>query len=149
MVVLQLRIKKSAKMVEILILHLVSFSSTLLNSYTHLYYINHFSINYLPSFFFCTTRHQNMTTTVFEQTNCLNEDTANNHSNIFTEGASILESDADEQILLRINFKTACKVAQLKIACPEGETMPSKMKIFINTPELGFDDVSTLSIPGI
>ena len=149
MVVLQLRIKKSAKMVEILILHLVSFSSTLLNSYTHLYYINHFSINYLPSFFFCTTRHQNMTITVFEQTNCLNEDTANNHSNIFTEGASILESDADEQILLRINFKTACKVAQLKIACPEGETMPSKMKIFINTPELGFDDVSTLSIPGI
>ena len=79
---------------------------------------------------------------MFEQTNCLNEDSNNAHGNIFNEGVeSYLESDADEQILLRINFKSAVKIAELQLGCPEGETVPTSVKLFINTPDLGFDEV--------
>ena len=83
---------------------------------------------------------------MFEQTNCLNEATSFPHTNCLKDATGLLESDADEQILLRINFKSAVKVAELQMGCPEGETMPSRLRIFINTTDLGFDEVSVLSV---
>ena len=43
----------------------------------------------------------------FEQTNCLNEDASRPHTNLFlAEGGGVCESDADEQLLLRVVFKS-------------------------------------------
>ena len=35
-------------------------------------------------------------------------------------------------------------MAELQIGCPEGETAPTKMRVFINTADLGFDEAEDL-----
>ena len=49
-------------------------------------------------------------------------------------------SDADEQLLFRLPFKAAVKLSALKIQCPNAESAPTSVKLFINTTEMGFDD---------
>jgi hypothetical protein len=83
----------------------------------------------------------------FEQTNCLNEDASRPHTNLFlAEGGGVCESDADEQLLLRVVFKSAVKIAQLRLDAPaeEREKMPSSVRIFVNTTDLGFDEAEDL-----
>jgi hypothetical protein len=83
----------------------------------------------------------------FEQTNCLNEDSSRPHTNLFAESpTAVCESDADEQLLLRVVFKSAVKVAQLRLDAPaeEEEKMPTSVKIFVNTTPLGFDEAEDL-----
>lgn len=84
---------------------------------------------------------------MFEQTNCLNEDSSRPHTNLFVDSpTAVVESDADEQLLLRINFTSAVKIAELRLDSPseEEEKMPTSVKIFINTPDLGFDEAEDL-----
>ncbi|TIB92821.1 hypothetical protein E3Q10_01690 [Wallemia mellicola] len=51
----------------------------------------------------------------------------------------LLESDADENLLLSVAFDQTVKVHSLKLGHSVLEYAPKEIKIFINTPELDFD----------
>jgi hypothetical protein len=70
-------------------------------------------------------------TPMIEQTNCLNEDTTNSHSNILNDGTGILESDAGKYFF----FFTFWKKYSLILTCisyfkyKNGENNTHKMSI--------------------
>merc|ERR1719152_229602 len=55
----------------------------------------------------------------------------------------LVESDADEQLLITIAFSTKVKLQSILIAGPEGRA-PAKVKLFANRQNLGFDDVEDM-----
>ncbi|TDH73721.1 hypothetical protein CCR75_007247 [Bremia lactucae] len=72
---------------------------------------------------------------------CLNEDPNKSFRNIFMgDETLVLQSDADEQLLLYIEFQDAVKVFSLNIVAPPGEEAPRIIKLFVNRPNLGFSD---------
>lgn len=80
---------------------------------------------------------------------CLDEDADHPVANVFHEGASFLQSDADHQLLLNIPFAQLVGISGLRI-WSEGEEAPSKLKLFINNPTFGFDDAeSTVALQEI
>mmetsp|Transcript_25317 Transcript_25317/g.75209 ORF Transcript_25317/g.75209 Transcript_25317/m.75209 type:complete len:198 (+) Transcript_25317:48-641(+) len=52
----------------------------------------------------------------------------------------LLESDADEQLLLTIAFKGPMKVHSLQVDAPSDGRAPKEVKLFVNCPSLDFDD---------
>ena len=54
----------------------------------------------------------------------------------------LLESDADEQLLLTIAFKGPTKVHSIKFDAPEGRA-PSGVKLFVNAKSFDFADAET------
>lgn len=84
-------------------------------------------------------------TPFISQTNCLNEDSDRPHTNLALEGGdAVCESDADEQLIVRVQFSSAVKLKHLKLTAPGGETAPTVVKVFINTTDLGFDEAEDL-----
>jgi len=70
---------------------------------------------------------------------CLNEDPDHPMQNIFNEGASFLQSDADHQLILNIPFQQPTGITGLRI-WSEDEAAPALLKLFINNETFGFDD---------
>jgi len=70
---------------------------------------------------------------------CLNEDPEHPVQNIFNEGASFLQSDADHQLILNIPFKQPTGITGLRL-WSEDEAAPALLKLFINNETFGFDD---------
>ena len=52
----------------------------------------------------------------------------------------LVESDADEQLLITLSFKTKVKLHSISVAGPGGRA-PKEIKLFANKSNLGFDDV--------
>ncbi|KAN0093112.1 Galactose-binding domain-like protein [Tylopilus felleus] len=53
-----------------------------------------------------------------------------------------LESDADEQLIIRIPFTGSVKLRSLLLKAGPGDQTPQKIVLFANEPSLDFDDVS-------
>lgn len=74
---------------------------------------------------------------------CLNEDPNKPFGNLFMGDETLqLKSDADEQLMLYIEFQDAVKVFSLNIVAPAGEEAPRVIKLFANRPNLGFSDAA-------
>lgn len=52
----------------------------------------------------------------------------------------LLESDADEQLLLHINFTAAAKLRSITIAAPNDDHAPKHVKLFANRATIGFSE---------
>ncbi|GMH32214.1 hypothetical protein BSKO_00048 [Bryopsis sp. KO-2023] len=81
----------------------------------------------------------------FSSVECLNQDPKHGIENALKQGLRedgglFLESDTDEQLLMHIMFKQAVKVRSVCILGPEDGSAPKFVKIFINTPTLGFSE---------
>jgi len=57
--------------------------------------------------------------------------------------ALLIESDADEQLLITISFISKVKLHSILIAGPDGRA-PKKVRLFANRNNLGFDDVESM-----
>ena len=85
--------------------------------------------------------HVQIASNLYVNTSCLNEDENAPHGNVLSDcDERFCSSDADEQLLFRLPFKAAVKLSALKIQCPNIESAPTCVKLFINTTEMGFDD---------
>jgi hypothetical protein len=51
-----------------------------------------------------------------------------------------LESDADEQLIIHINFNGTTKLRSIVIAAPDDGHAPKNVKLFINRPTIGFSE---------
>lgn len=71
---------------------------------------------------------------------CLNEDPENPVSNLFI-GASI-RSNTDEQLLLQLSFNQTVRLSYIEIGAPRDGSCPQNIKLFLNKPNLGFDEAS-------
>ncbi|KAG6373304.1 galactose-binding domain-like protein [Boletus reticuloceps] len=56
-----------------------------------------------------------------------------------------LESDADEQLIIRVPFTGSVKLRSLLLKAGPGDQTPQKIALFANEPSLDFDDVSDKS----
>lgn len=85
--------------------------------------------------------HVQIASSLYENTSCLNEDDNAPHVNFLSDcDERFCESDADEQLLVRLPFKSAVKISGLKMKCPSVESAPTTVKLFINSTEMGFED---------
>jgi len=87
------------------------------------------------------------------QLNCLNE--AENHtfksivsSKSRNTSGSYLLSDADEQLLLNIPFNQTVRVRSIVLQSSSEMQSPKNIKLLVNRPSLGFEDVEDVSEPG-
>eukprot|EP00667_Euglena_gracilis_P018795 EG_transcript_20004 len=69
---------------------------------------------------------------------CLNEKPDKNIGRIFPPSGGILESDADEQLLLNIAFTTAVKLYSLELTAPSDGRRPNTVKLFANMHIMDF-----------
>merc|ERR1711977_383318 len=60
------------------------------------------------------------------------------------DSALFLESDCDEQILLKIPFTQFIKVHSLILQHGERDYAPSSIKLFVNRPNVGLDEADVL-----
>jgi len=81
------------------------------------------------------------------QANCLNEAAAHSIKHILPSGPQsshsdqFLESDADEQLLLNIQFNQKVRIKSLKIKSKVKAQGPKEIRLYINQPSLGFENV--------
>ena len=54
---------------------------------------------------------------------------------------SCLTSDADDQLIVYIPFRSPVKLRSIKVEAPEGKPAPSNMKVYVNRPTVGFEEV--------
>ena len=53
-----------------------------------------------------------------------------------------MESDTDEQLLIKIPFTQVVKLHSLLLQYQERDFAPSSIKLFVNRPNIGFDEAS-------
>ncbi|KAI0811092.1 PITH domain-containing protein [Irpex lacteus] len=89
-----------------------------------------------------------------QQLNCLNETAQNNVKDLLasrklnTNESLFVLSDADEQLLINIPFIRSVRIKSLVIKSKgEPGQQPRKIKLFINRPSLGFEDVQDAEEP--
>lgn len=56
------------------------------------------------------------------------------------DGQLVLESDADEQLIIHINYNTAVKLQTIVIEGPSDGHGPKHVKLFCNRPTIGFSE---------
>ncbi|ETW85649.1 thioredoxin-like protein [Heterobasidion irregulare TC 32-1] len=86
------------------------------------------------------------------QVNCLNEAATHTLKGIvsqkkFNTTKEFLLSDADEQLLLNIEFNQVVRVRSIVIQSSILAQAPKSIKLFVNRPSLGFDDVEDAQEP--
>ncbi|TYZ65665.1 hypothetical protein PybrP1_007036 [[Pythium] brassicae (nom. inval.)] len=76
---------------------------------------------------------------------CLNEHPSHPFGNLFIGDHTLqLKSDADEQLILHIEFQDAVKLHSINIVAPVGESAPRVLKLFANRSSLGFSDAGDI-----
>ncbi|OQR95566.1 hypothetical protein THRCLA_07760 [Thraustotheca clavata] len=76
---------------------------------------------------------------------CLNEDASYGFGNLFIgDGSLLLKSEADEQLIIHLEFKEAVKIHSISLKAPNDDTAPRKLKLFVNRTNLGFSDVADI-----
>lgn len=86
------------------------------------------------------------------QLNCLNEVPEHGIKTILsnkgkTTAKSYLQSDTDEQLLLNIYFNQTVRVRSIALTTSTPSNAPKNIKLFINKPSLGFEDVEDAEEP--
>jgi len=86
------------------------------------------------------------------QLNCLNEADEHGVKSILSnkgknKGSSYLQSDADEQLLINIPFHQTVRVRSISIQSEDLANAPKAIKLFVNKPSLGFEDVEDAKEP--
>ncbi|KAF9414476.1 PITH domain-containing protein 1 [Podila epigama] len=59
------------------------------------------------------------------------------------DDTKFVESDADEQLILRIPFTGMVKLKSITLRSDPGETAPRKLKAFVNVDDLDFDNAES------
>lgn len=76
---------------------------------------------------------------------CLNEKPEHTHANLFQgDDRLYLESDADEQLLVNIQFRDTVRLKAINLQAPEGELAPTRVSLFVNRVNMGFQDMDGL-----
>ncbi|KAF5387012.1 hypothetical protein D9615_001757 [Tricholomella constricta] len=88
------------------------------------------------------------------QLDCLNEDSAHTLKSILAQktrntSASYLASDADEQLILNIPFNQSVRVRSIVIHGSNPTQAPRAIKLAVNRPTLGFEDVEDAKEPEV
>ncbi|PVF98844.1 DUF1000-domain-containing protein [Serendipita vermifera] len=88
------------------------------------------------------------------QINCLNEVSDHTLKSILAGHSrntsdSYLESDTDEQLLLNIPFNQAVRVRGIAIQSNDSSRAPKLIKIQVNNPNIGFEDVQDAIEPQV
>ncbi|KIM19935.1 hypothetical protein M408DRAFT_18669 [Serendipita vermifera MAFF 305830] len=88
------------------------------------------------------------------QINCLNESTEHTFKSIMSgssrnTSAAYLESDVDEQLILNIPFNQTVRIRGISIKCSEESQAPKLIKLTVNTPNVGFDEVEDAVEPQV
>ncbi|KAG0263344.1 hypothetical protein DFQ27_001803 [Actinomortierella ambigua] len=60
------------------------------------------------------------------------------------DDTKVLESDADEQLILFIPFTASVRIKSISIRYEPGETAPSKVKAFTNREDVDFDTAESM-----
>ncbi|KAJ1309797.1 hypothetical protein OPQ81_006562 [Rhizoctonia solani] len=86
------------------------------------------------------------------QLNCLNESDTHNIKSILgnktlNTGKSYLESDSDEQLLINLYFNQSVRIRSIIIYTADAPHAPKAIKLAINRPALGFEDVESATEP--
>ncbi|KAJ6500323.1 PITH domain-containing protein [Mycena sanguinolenta] len=88
------------------------------------------------------------------QLNCLNE--SNEHTLSSIAAAKTLNttnnhllSDADEQLLLNLPFHQSVRIRSIVIKSSVGEQAPKRVKLLVNRPSIGFEDVEEAEEPEV
>ncbi|CAI5729692.1 unnamed protein product [Hyaloperonospora brassicae] len=72
---------------------------------------------------------------------CLNEDPQHPFRNLFCGDETLqLQSDADEQLMLYIEFQDPVKLFSLNLVAPPSDQAPRVIKLFVNRANLSFSD---------
>ncbi|KAJ2607821.1 hypothetical protein H4S08_004689 [Coemansia sp. RSA 1365] len=79
---------------------------------------------------------------LMKQSECLNQNDDHPMENIFVEGDKVLESDVDEQMMLRISFNQPIKLHSIMLKAPLDKA-PKNIKLYANRTDVEFDDVDT------
>lgn len=58
--------------------------------------------------------------------------------------ALLIESDADEQLLINIAFKSKVKLHSIAVCGPSDGRAPKKLRLFANRAQVSFDDVESM-----
>lgn len=63
--------------------------------------------------------------------------------NVFQGGPTLVcRSDADNQLILFVPFSQTVRLSAFSISGPKGDEQPTIVKMFVNRPALGFEDVA-------
>ena len=63
--------------------------------------------------------------------------------NVFQGGPTLVcRSDADNQLILFVPFSQTVRLSAFSISGPKGDEQPTVVKMFVNRPALGFEDVA-------
>ncbi|EEH52646.1 uncharacterized protein MICPUCDRAFT_29754, partial [Micromonas pusilla CCMP1545] len=76
---------------------------------------------------------------------CLNSATGKDWGNCVKQGYRedarlLLTSDDDEQIIMSLPFKQLVNLTSLVVVGPDDDTRPKTVKLFVNKPNLSFDN---------
>ncbi|KAF9379437.1 PITH domain-containing protein 1 [Podila verticillata] len=80
---------------------------------------------------------------------CLNESESNAGKSVLKpwhermDDTKFVESDADEQLIMRIPFTGMVKLKSITLRSDPGETAPRKLKAFVNRDDLDFDNAES------
>ncbi|KAG8993770.1 hypothetical protein FRB95_003937 [Tulasnella sp. JGI-2019a] len=89
------------------------------------------------------------------QVNCLNESLEHTLKSILTNrtrnmnDSLYLESDADEQLLITLAFNQIVRIRSLVIQTRSPSKGPKSIKLAINNPSIGFDDIENAEEPTV
>ncbi|KAJ7231439.1 PITH domain-containing protein [Mycena haematopus] len=88
------------------------------------------------------------------QLNCLNESSAHTFASIVDQKKlnttpNFLLSDADEQLLLNIPFHQSVRIRAIVVKSSAGERAPKRVKLLVNRPSIGFQDVEDAEEPEV
>jgi len=79
-----------------------------------------------------------------KRTFCLNDQSDHSFKNIFVDSDAKCVSDCDAQLLITIGYKEIVTLKNIKFIASR-ENGPKVVKLFVNSPNLSFDETDTVS----
>ncbi|CAN0584846.1 unnamed protein product, partial [Ectocarpus sp. 12 AP-2014] len=77
---------------------------------------------------------------------CLNQLSGATWENLFQgDDRLMLQSDADEQLLLHVGFMETVKLHSIDFVAPSDDTAPLTVKLYLNRNSMGFSDTDDMA----
>lgn len=71
---------------------------------------------------------------------CLNEHSDFTVQNLFQNSDSVLKSDVDQQLMIKVQFRNPVKISGFRFYGCDAESIPTEVKVFTNRPNIGFGE---------